>query len=465
MLNITAIYRVLKQLVVYALTIGVLVSVTSCEKYLENSPEGDVEEDKLFNNENSFNHLLNGCYAKMKSENFVGGLTTIALPDILSDNVTYSTDNNGNLIRFYKWNYNSSTAEVENIWTSAYSIIQSCNEIIVRKDKFPASIAEDKKNSVLAQAYTIRAMVHFYLYRLFSDTKTDLSVPYITTLYPGQPERNTKSEVLQLCKQDLTNAADLNIISRDNIYLSDASVYFLKMQIALEEKEYAQVIVNADKVLAINSQVSSINDFNNMWITDNSPELIFRIHFTVADKPKNAWLLYDTRNNKDVWYADNSLIKLYNKSDIRLSRYFKVNDKGLYGIRKYSGRPSEDMPNGNDIKLMRVSEVYLSKAEALAHNVANKTEVLRILNIIRTNRGVAELKDSKDIMQEVKDERRREFAFEGMRFFDLKRWNSSVNRESSNTDNFLDQNSFKWSLPIPIGEIYANKNIKQNSGY
>jgi hypothetical protein len=454
-----------KHIITYSYLILSVVLFTSCDDFLDQNPKGDIEEDQLYDKENSFQDLLNGCYSKLKNENFIGGLTSMALPDIMADDLLYSANNNGNQINFYKWTYNSSTAEVENIWLAGYQIVQSCNEIIENQDKISERIDTEKRNSILAQAYAIRALSYYHLHRFFADTKSNLSIPYKTKLKLDEPKRNTKDEVLEYCMQDLNKSLELGIISRENIYLSNSCAYFLKMLIELERKNYSEVIKNADTILASNSNLSDKENFKKIWTGDNGIEILFRIHFTEEDKPKNAWLLYDTRNKKNTWLVNKSLIDLYEDNDVRLTSYFEKLSDGTYGVKKYRGRSGADMPNGNDVKLMRLAEVYLSKAEALAQNEANKADVIHILNLIRKNRGGNPLTDVEDTLMEVKKERQREFFAEGKRFFDLKRWGENINRPQSEDSKLLSTGDYRWALPIPIAEIYANENIKQNSNY
>ena len=60
-------------------------------------------------------------------------------------------------------------------------------------------------------------------------------------------------------------------------------------------------------------------------------------------------------------------------------------------------------------------------------------------------------------------ERRVELAFEGHRFFDLKRLGLDIVKAAPVQNlNFTD---FRLLAPIPIREIQANANLKQNTGY
>lgn len=444
-----------------------IILCISCQDILETKIYGDLEQKNVYQNINSFENLLNACYAKMKDINFLGGNTTIALPDIMSDNTNYSSENNGNFIRFHNWKYNSSTPEVEKIWLSAYNIISSTNDIINNIYVLPYDKNNDKIDSILAQALTIRALVHLHLYMWFSDTESHRSIIYVSSNSNifNTSENMTKEQILKLCLNDLQEAEKYKISDRGNKYLSSACINFIRMQIATINKNHEQVIIQADKVLSKNNKIANAEEFANMWTSDDSPELLFRIHFTSTDNAQNAWLMYDTRNNRNTWLADKSLIDSYQKEDVRLSSYFKKNKDNSYGIKKYMGRESDDMPNGNDIKLMRISEVYLLKAEAMYNLGYENKDILILINKIRENRNINTINETEDILQLIKDEFRREFAFEGKRFHNLKRWNMNIVREGKSTSQQLSNKNYHWALPIPYGEINANGKIIQNTNY
>lgn len=81
--------------------------------------------------------------------------------------------------------------------------------------------------------------------------------------------------------------------------------------------------------------------------------------------------------------------------------------------------------------LMRYAEVYYNLAEALYYRYADATESttgkssLDILNVIRGKRGASDVAlTGADYLSFLQNDRRCEFAFEGMYFFDVKRWNN-----------------------------------------
>lgn len=145
-------------------------------------------------------------------------------------------------------------------------------------------------------------------------------------------------------------------------------------------------------------------------------------------------------------------------------------------IRKYPGTAT----NGfliNDIKIMRLSEMYLIKAEAqiAANDLAGAAATIRTVRNARHNK-VQDLPVYADAVAAWKDvlrERRKEFAYEGFRYVDLKRIggfaNEGIQRDpvdcAINGQCSLSVDNFKFTLPIPISELSVNPSIPQNAGY
>src|SRR5699024_3918250 len=80
-----------------------------------------------------------------------------------------------------------------------------------------------------------------------------------------------------------------------------------------------------------------------------------------------------------------------------------------------------------------------------------------------------------EALKEILKQRRIELAYEGFRFFDIKRFRDALNigisrnpvdcasYDADNCD--LPKDSYKFTLPIPQIELNANSIIQQNPGY
>jgi tetratricopeptide (TPR) repeat protein len=166
-------------------------------------------------------------------------------------------------------------------------------------------------------------------------------------------------------------------------------------------------------------------------------------------------------------------------------------------IDKYPGKPTgSGVALLNDHKVIRLSEMYLIKAEALAasgnlngasNSVASVLKQIRDVRTfeIRNNTGVviqpalpsalANYGNATDAWADILKERRKELCFEGHRYVDLRRLgglaNVSIDRYYRDCDEnnvpvcTLPLTDHRFVLPIPIAEIIANNNIQQNPEY
>jgi hypothetical protein len=132
---------------------------------------------------------------------------------------------------------------------------------------------------------------------------------------------------------------------------------------------------------------------------------------------------------------------------------------------KYIGK--NGFINLDNIPVIRIAEVYLNRAEAMAtpgSPVFDETAALADLNRIATARGLADFTlAGPDLYEEILRQRRIELAFEGHRFFDLKRLGRDIVKAPHyNTLSFTD---IRVLAPIPTREVDGNRNLAQNPGY
>lgn len=150
--------------------------------------------------------------------------------------------------------------------------------------------------------------------------------------------------------------------------------------------------------------------------------------------------------------------------------------------------------------IIRLAELYLNYAEAANEYYGPTAEVYEALNLIRARSGVPSVEDSwgnidlaktinkhqdKDGLREIiQQERMIELAFEGQRYYDIRRWKLagkyfnkpvtgwSVDESAINkfyTVKNVGQRSFltprDYLFPIKLNEIIVNSNLVQNPGW
>ena len=130
--------------------------------------------------------------------------------------------------------------------------------------------------------------------------------------------------------------------------------------------------------------------------------------------------------------------------------------------------------NGNqNFYIARLADVLLLKAEALA-STGDFSGAMTLVNQVRTRAGIATTTAANQAaaIDKVLEERLMELAFEGDRWFDLKRMGKAVqvlsqqkdgNGNILSTASNINQNRLLW--PIPQDKLDANSLLTQNPGY
>ena len=167
--------------------------------------------------------------------------------------------------------------------------------------------------------------------------------------------------------------------------------------------------------------------------------------------------------------ATHEYYSLFRDNDIRKGIYFTANglqsDKyNLLGL----GNGIIASARGGSLMLFRLAEMYLIKAEALLRQ--GKTgEARKVLEEFKSARyeGPFDLPgDTEGILQEILNERSREFYMENdFRWLDMKRLGITLMRTIGRHTYTLTPDDFRYSFPIPAKEIELNRNLDQNPGW
>jgi hypothetical protein len=125
-------------------------------------------------------------------------------------------------------------------------------------------------------------------------------------------------------------------------------------------------------------------------------------------------------------------------------------------------------PNWDNTVVLRWPELYLNRAEA-RYQMNNEAGAMQDLNIIRSARVVGFVAPvtpdftGQNLLNEILRQRMLEFAFEGYRFYDLKRYGLSITKTSPAVN--LPATDFRLLPAVPQRDIDGNSNMTQNFGY
>lgn len=472
-------------------TLSLVLLSTSCENMLDVKPRQSIDSATALTTKDAISGAVNGVYDRLQSTNLYGR-DFVAIPEALADNGR-ATNKSGRLNPEFN---NQAGSHFVN-WATSYIAINQTNLII---DALPTVVdmTQAEKDAAEGECKFLRALLYFDLMRAYAyEPNADVpqynrgGVPLMLTgvIEPSQityPERATTKAVYDQMYKDLTDAIAKIPASRKNIvYASQGAAQALFSRVALYNKDYATSVKQATDALA--SGVGRFVDnagYIQAWRVAQHPESMFEVIYTT---PENIGV------NTSLQTTYTTLVELGNRTrtggfgdlvptanllaalesekegtkvlDIRRQLYeLGTAGRGTAEIEctKFFGK--NGAVNLDNVPVIRFSELYFNRAEA-NYMLGNEADALRDLNIVRTRAGLpaktaTDLK-GQPLLDEILKQKRLEFAFEGHRWFDLKRRGQDIVKLPL-TIPFTD---FRILAQIPTGEINNNPKLRQNFGY
>jgi tetratricopeptide (TPR) repeat protein len=461
----------------------------SCKKsFLDQIPSTAVPAATSIKTPNDMTDAVNGLYVAARNSSLFGENVPI-LGDLLADNVFVSSSNYGQYITESNYSFISNSGEASGMWTQGYNTILQANRIINAGLPVGSTV-----NQLRGEAYTLRALTYLTLVNYFATpytvSSTALGVPIVTlpTFATGpylKPVRNTVAEVYARIIIDLDSAYALmpntpiaaNYHNTSSNYIAKYAARAIEARAYLYEGDYTNAVVAALDVVQNGGYTLAATPaaFAAFWASNagNSSKLetIFEFNNSVtSNSTALAGLYYQSSNGEML--CTTSLYNSYTVTDTRrnliLNGIRKGNSQPAFVVNKYSNYLNADP---DEIKVIRYAEVILTLAESYART-GNEPAALTYLN------QLAKLRDppfagytsgGQQLLTDILNERRKELAFEGLRFFDLTRLNLVINRPaepySYPTYTPVSTTDFRRLQPIPLIEVQANSNMVQNPGY
>ena len=444
----------------------------SCNKQLDLSPTDNIDQSKAFQTVDDLQKGLFSVYAANNISN------RLYIGSILADEAKISNENRGQGQGTFKWQFSSGDGEQNANFQQYYNLIDQAHRILAVIDNVTANSSADelRKARIKAELVAMRGIAYYEMLTWFMPNGYDasaLGVPLVLeSNLTGQPPRATVGEIVAQIESDLaTGRAETGIPAQpdDVIRLSQSAIAAYQARTALLKKDYTAAISYATESINLSGKtLASGSNFVSFWADGNEAESIWKYRGNAT--PQLLW----RDSNGDVFFEPSDKLKAqFNRDkDIRFSTYFTTDESAADTaiVSKYPG--SALGPQINDLKLIRLSELYLIRAEAEAQN-NQLSEAAADINQLRFNRisGYAAISyaGKEAAVADILNERFKELCFEGFRFFDLKRNALGVDRLESDVQSTVWQSlpasSFRFALPIPQHEVFANKNIVQNPGY
>lgn len=480
----------------YKLSLLLLLLVCSfvaCKKELAIEPEQSVSDQAVFTSKAGAQAAVFGVYSTAQLLDVFGGLPLI-IGDYQADNVEFvgSFPTLQEISQFTTLSVNTSIAP---IWENHYKVILRANSII---DRVPgiteAGFTDAQKKQMVAEAKFIRALTYFQLVNLFAQpyncsNGSNLGVPLVLKQFdPANinfPSRNTVNDVHLQIKKDLEEAitdlpATYAALADTRGRATKGAARGLLSRLHLYRREWAEAASRANEVITATPTYALAANY--AFYDANSAEDVFTIEMTTTDNSRTgagglaSYHRPASAGGRGDAPFSTSLIQAYlqEPGDKRLA----ISDSAVASDgprRRFTLKYFDARTNADNTPVIRVTEMYLNRAEALAEKDGLNQESIDLINALRRRAGLADwtlitFTTKQALVDGILNERRKELAFEGHRRMDLLRKGLPLRTSgpAAAISTPCDATSSpKVILPIPQREIDINPALKgqQNPGY
>ena len=437
----------------------ILLLSTGCSSMLDDiRPKHAVSAESV--NEGDLDKLTNGMLYQLESYvawSWFDG-------DLLAEN--FGDGPGFTLSDVHSETESSSSSTAKSRWTTAFTRINFQTEVLRS-----ASAAEENETVAYAKgtAYFCRAYLYFQLAIRYGSTPI-LKEPTMDVV-----PLSSQDKVWEQVISDLKEAEKYLKPFTSVYYPSQEACWVLLAKACLWTGDMTGAVSYADKVIASPAGFAfehTSEGFGGMFVSGSaSSEVIFAL----ANKRTSGWLrLFTSVNDTDASWnysmAENLRSTLYEDQLVKSGDIRKLptyNENFPTRIIKFPNggqNMGQYLPNGepssSPLVLLRLADVYLTKAEA-----AGPSAGLPVMKTYMENRyGSVSLPSSmtdKEFQDLVLDENQREFYAEGRRWFDIKRTGRTDLYKTWNGRDFL----LLWPIPQDERDLAGHDNYPQNPGY
>lgn len=492
-------YNIISTIVLAA---AMALGLSSCSgDYLDTVPSNKVSEGSINASLENLYIALNGIHKEMVSQETgyqcLGGEPGFMFcRDMEADDITWIT-NTWCKAAYLGWSCNMNESSGYNIkyWTIYYQWILNANKIIAGVEEAPMTDAA-LYNQVKGEALCIRAWAHFNLVQLYAKryaaggNNTQDGIPYRLTAVTEEQARNSVEEVYQLINADLDEACKLLVgINPGYHHYSEMVAWGLKARVAMAKQDYTNAATYAAKAIQLaEANGGALMQGDQLMcgfsdICSDTKEAMYAAR-TPDDKTVYfysfyaymSWNFNATAIRQGVKCINADTYDTMSETDLRRAWFDPTGEmevpaktyvKQPYQNRKFTARSSADAVG--DVAFMRLAEMYLTEAEALARagQTTQAQEVFTKFQVTRDPSYVSKGNAGDALAEEIMNSRRVELWGEGFRFYDLKRLNLPIHRGRNFVQTFCtfidkEAGADGWVWEIPKNETDFNKLCTKN---
>jgi tetratricopeptide (TPR) repeat protein len=495
--------KIMKDIVKFLWVCLVCIPFTACEDFLTEIPLDTYSVEGKYKSQDDFVQAIAGVYSRNQRlyNDHAGWFSRVVLRS--DDSRTGGDYTYG----FTEFTENSVDVSFLNTgWKELYKIISFSNTIL---DKIDAGNFTDAKlkEYIKGEAYMFRGYAYWTLGWQFGGVP--LYDKPVTTEEVMQIKRSTQAETFDFAIADYKRAIDLlpeawtgNNIGRVTKYAAGGMLGRLYMF----RGEFSQAKLYLDAVIQSGKYAKAVN-YRDCFSDDhdNDPERVWSVQFMGGQSDEgqsySSSMLPQGVTNPNLYMpcagyntavrVSENMLAAYETGDSRkdITTVTDLIISGLvdtvsYWCIKYTYdiayTPKVQGDWANDVNILRYTDVEMMYAEALNEEGYNPGgDAFRIVNEVRARAGLAPLNpalvsDKDKFREAIKQERRVEFCWEGLRWLDLVRWGDAVrvmNEHFLHPDegggrNHMEPHQTIFAIPFDQLSRYNDTSVMwQNPGY
>lgn len=528
----------MKSLYIFIVTVVVIPFLTpSCKRdFLDVVPKDQLTDATFWKTENDAYVALMGCYRDWQSY-----YTVVMRIDMMSD-IAYSKF--PTLVQVMGNGQMSAASPGESFF--GYTQIRKYNNFLTKVDAI--DMPEVTKTEYKAEVRFLRAYDYWQKAQYYGDVP--LVTTLFDDPEEAKVSRTPRAEVISFVLselQEIIPTLPVKTMRETGGRATRGAALALKARCELFEEMYPEAMASAQAILDMGI-FELFPDYNGLFDFDNensNKESIMELVFVENDRRNDLWIdvtagndgggyavvcptenlvaSYEMANGKTIddptsgydpaqpfmnrdprfamtilhagmWYNGRYWNPFVEGS---IDHYLNaIAFRSAYGFRKFAKivNPSIVTNCGQNMMLFRLAEIYLIYAEAaiesnqLTENMYNAIDAVRLrAGMPAVDRGVYNTQAT--LRELVRRERKVELCFEGLRYYDVKRWDlgpqvlngtlygSPIGTVDPATGHLtlgagrviMEERIFhperNYLLPIPQSALDANPNLEQNPGY
>ncbi|MGP1435516.1 MAG: RagB/SusD family nutrient uptake outer membrane protein [Phocaeicola sp.] len=482
------------------LTTVLIPLFSSCNDFLEEKVYTEYSPKALLSTQEGIDALLAGAYSRSRIVQYDSRNYTYLFNEFPTD---IAFESGGGLERnaapFINFTWSIDDQLLNSFWEKMYTAISSANSVINVVENIP-NMSEQKINSALGEARFIRASSYYFLYNLFGtvpiiEISKDATPDEIEEIGSSTP-RATKEQMIKYMVDDLVFASENLPEKEDPIgKATKGAALAVLTKLYMHERDWNNVAQTAKEIIDLNVY-TLYGDYVKMFSIEgeDNKEFIYRAPCIAQPGYANNYMAHAFPPNYPIqsnWLNFGAQFRTYTafydtfaENDIRrkcfVTHYvdqsgtevelLRSNEVALNNVRSFKYVPDPNAVGekmGNDIVYVRYADILLCRAEALNELNGPNIESVQLINQIRNRAGIEAINLSdyptKESLRDfILEERGREFFSEGLRREDLIRHHKFISNAIARGKKAQD---YQELYPIPLRQLEANHNLKQNPGY